>query len=213
MLKRNAEEIMEKKSAKNRCRYRAAWLLIAVLLLPAQSIAQDRFMFGILANHTAIEVLGEAGFYTQPSTVYAGASGVFYEDRYTMLGAHAMVGNKIHGGFTGKIGFKGFWGEYERTGHDDQNILALAFSISGSYDLSNVIAARYVPIVLHATASISPSPTSFDDTERFFEGIVAADWMFLQNAAITASFRYIDAKFKKWSRSHGSGYLGFKFVF
>lgn len=186
---------------------------IITLSTPSPVMAEDQYIFGIMANRTAIEMQGEAGFYLQPSTFYAGANGVYHEDRYRMLGAHAMVGNVIYPGLTGKIGFKGYFGRFERSNRNNQDLGALAFVVSASYDLSDVIAAHYIPVILHATFSAGPRPTSFSDTERFFEGVLAADWMFLENAAITASFRYVDAKFDEWSRSHGTGYLGFKFVF
>lgn len=191
-------------------------LLFCLLAIPAEAVSResrDSFTFGIQANRTAIEVFGEAGFHIQPSTVYVGGNGLYYEDKYRMASIHTMVGNVIHRGMTGKIGFKGVAGRFERKGRDKQDLRALAFSISGSYDLSEVIATRYVPVILHATFSYSPKPLSFNDTERFFEGLLAADWMFLENAAITASFRYLDLNFDTWDRSHGSGYFGFKFIF
>ncbi|MGM0402382.1 MAG: hypothetical protein ACQEQN_01560 [Thermodesulfobacteriota bacterium] len=190
-------------------------LLVAVALftLPAPGAARESFLFGIQANRSAIDLQAEIRFHTQPSTLYAGANGLYYEDKYSIFSTHAMVGNVISRGLTGKIGFKGFVGEYERSRHYDPDLLALAFSISGSYDLSEVIITHYVPVILHATISYSPRPISFDDTERFFESLFAADWMFLENAAITASVRYLDVHFKQWESSHGSGYLGFKFIF
>ena len=196
-------------------RYRLQILLftLILLILPKPGMPQDNFTFGIQANQTAIEVLGEVGFYLQPSTFYVGANGVYFEDRYSMGGLHAMVGNVVAPGLTGKIGFKGAAGKFKRSGIDDPNLYALAFSISGRYDLSEVIAAHYIPVILHATVSIAPKPLSFDDTERFFETTFGADWMFLENAAITASYRFVDAKFEEWRRSHGGGYLGFKFIF
>ncbi len=130
-----------------------------------------------------------------------------------MASMHAMVGNVIQHGFTGKLGFKSFYGEFDRSAHEDPRLLSLAFSISGEYDLSEVIASHYVPVVLHATLSYSPKPLSFEDTDQSFEGILAADWMFLENAAITATFRYLDIDFDHWDRTHGSAYLGFKFIF
>ena len=191
------------------------FLLVTIIPLtsPSTVMAEDQYIFGIMANRTAIEIQGEGGFYLQPSTFYAGANGVYHEDRYSMLGAHAMVGNVIYPGLTGKIGFKGFFGRFEASNRNDQDLAALAFVVSASYDLSEVIATHYIPVILHATISAGPQPTSFSDTERFYEGVLATDWMFLENAAITASFRYVDAKFDEWSRTHGTAYLGFKFVF
>ncbi len=187
--------------------------MIVALSNPSPVTAEDQYIFGIMANRTAIEMQGEAGFYLQPSTFYAGVNGVYHEDRYRMLGAHALIGNVIHPGLTGKLGFKGYFGRFERSNRNNQDLAAIAFVVSASYDLSDVIAAHYIPVILHATLSAGPRPTSFSDTKRFFEGVLAADWMFLENAAITAKLRYVDAKFDEWSRSHGSGYLGFKFIF
>lgn len=188
------------------------FMLFVLLMIPESGIARDSYTFGIQANRKAIEVFGEGGFDMQPSTLYAGANGLYYEDKYSMLGVHAMVGNVIYPGLTGKLGFKGVGGEFKRSGRNNQTVLALAFSISGTYDLSDVIATHYIPIILHATFNLSPKPLSFNDTETFMEAVLAADWMFLENAAVTASFRYLDVDFDDWDRSHGSGYLGFKFI-
>lgn len=182
-------------------------------MLPAELFAQSQFMFGIQANRSAIEIFGEKGFYIRPSTIYVGANGLYYEDKYTVYGVHAMVGNVIHRGLTGKIGFKGAGGEFKRRGKDNPDLAALAFSVSGRYDLSEIVASHYVPLILHVTLNYSPRPLSFKDSERFFETLLSADWMLLENAAITACFRYLDVNFNGWSRTHGSGYLGFKFIF
>ncbi len=186
---------------------------VVLLIVPAPGSSQERFLFGIQANRSAVELYAESQFDTQPSTVYLGANGLYYEDKYSIFGIHTMVGNVISRGLRAKIGFKGVAGEFKRTRHKNPDLLALGFSISGSYDLSEVIATHYVPVIFHATISYSPRPMSFDDTERFFEALLAADWMFLENAAITAGARYLDVDFGQWERSHGSGYLGFKFVF
>jgi hypothetical protein len=191
-----------------------ALILITVLtVIPAKVMARDTFLFGIQANSSAVEVLGEAGILLKPSTFYAGANGIYFEDKYSMLGVHAMVGNVISPGLTGKVGFKGVTGKFKRSGRDDPSLLAVGFSVSGRYNLAEVIATHYVPVILHATVTISPKPLSFNDTNRFFEGILGIDWMFLENAAITASFRYLDVGFDQWDRTHGSGYGGLKFIF
>jgi len=187
--------------------------IVVFVMLPGELFAKSQFMFGIQANRTAIEIFGEKGFYIQPSTIYVGARGLYYEDNYSVFGLHAMVGNVIHRGLTGKIGFKGAAGEFKRRGKDNQDLAALAFSIAGSYDLSEIVASHYVPVILNVNLNYSPRPLSFEDSERFFEALLSADWMFLENAAITACFRYLDVNFNDWGRSHGSGYLGFKFVF
>ena len=189
------------------------FLLVLSLAKPVAGADKDVYMIGIHANHNAVEAFGEMGLYLQPSTMYFGANGLYYENRYAMLGVHAMIGNVVHRGLTGKIGFKGVAGELKRSGNDNPDILALAFSISGSYNLSDVIVTHYVPVILHATLSISPKPLSFDDTELFLETVLGVDWMILENAAITGSFRYLYIDFDDLDRSHGSGYLGFKFVF
>ncbi len=186
---------------------------MALFIIPAPGASQEEFLFGIQANRSALDLYAETRFYTQPSTVYIGANGLYYEDKYSVFGIHAMVGNVVSRGLTGKIGFKGFAGEFKRPRNKNPDLLALAFSISGSYDLSEVIATHYVPVIFHTTLSYSPRPMSFDDTERFVEAMLSADWMFLENAAITASVRYLDVDFGEWERSHGSGYLGFKFIF
>lgn len=192
---------------------RALFLTIALVVLPASAAARDQFSLGIQANRSAVEVFGEAAFAFAPSTFYAGASGLYYEDRYAIASIHAMIGNVIRHGFTGKLGFRGYGGEFTRSSHSNPDLYGAAFSVSGHYDLSDVIASRYVPVILHGTFSFSPKPLSFNDTERIFEAILAADWKFLENAAITAGFRYLDVKFDHWDKSHGSGYLGFKFIF
>lgn len=188
-------------------------LSIILLMIPEQALSRNNFSFGVLANYNAIEVLGETGIHLKPSTLYVGANGVYYEDKYSVYGIHTMVGNEISHGLTGKIGFKGVTGKFKHTRHDDPSLLALGFSISGQYNLSKVIASHYVPVILHATFTFGPKPLSFSDTEHFFETILGADWMFLENAAISASFRYLDVGFDQWDRTHGSGYGGFKFIF
>jgi hypothetical protein len=192
---------------------KALMIIIVLSVIPVNAMARDTFSFGIQANSNAVEFLGEAGILLKPSTFYAGGNGIYFEDKYSMLGVHGMVGNLISPGLTGKVGFKGVTGKFKRPRHDDSNLLAIGFSVSGRYNLAEVIATHYVPLILHATVTVSPKPLSFNETNRFFEGILGVDWMFLENAAVTASFRYLDVGFDLWDRTHGSGYGGLKFIF
>ncbi len=201
-----------------KCIYR--WkiaLLACCLLLPALAHAQDQLAFTIQANQSAIEVIGEAAFNLAPSKMFAGANMLYKEDEYSMLGIHTMVGNAIHTqALTGKIGFKGVVGEVERSG-SDSDLLALAFSVAAVYDLSDVVAAYYIPLSLSATLNIAPQPLAFSDTDEFVEGIAALDWRILENGIITLSYRYIEMDFEdrrgEWQMNDSEGYLGFKFLF
>lgn len=187
-----------------------------LLLAPAPLLAQDNFGVALQANDSAIEFIGDAGFEIPPSKIYATANYLYNEDEYTIFGLQGLVGNAVQfEGLTGKIGFKGFVGDFERP-YQDSQLLGIAFSAGAAYDLADVMPPYYVPVILSATLNVGPKPLCFDDTEEYLEAIFAVDWKILENGAITASYRHLDVDFNQpvdWHESDNPVYLGVKFMF
>jgi|GEM_PF-1268930 len=191
-------------------------LFTCLVLVPGTLMAQDQFSLTLQANQSAIEFIGEAGFHLPPSTLYVGTNVLYDEDDYTVVGLQGHVGNIVeYEGLTGKVGLKAVVGDFEHP-VEDSDLMALAFSAGVQYDLSDVVASYYIPVILSGTLNIGPKPLSFDDTDEYIEAVAAVDWKFLENAAITASYRYIEVDFERpvrWQKTDRDGYLGVKFIF
>ena len=194
-------------------------ILFALLIPTCISIASvsyaDNFSFKLLANRTAIDSGLDAVVNAKGSNFITGISGVYNEDDYKILFVKAMVKNELFiDGLQGMLGFKGGWGEAEK--HQQKgDMLNIAFALSVAYDLSIAYSAQF-PVTLSASASFSPQPLCFQDTDEFFETLAEVDWKVLENAALVASYRYIKINFNettRWKKTDSTGYVGLKFSF
>ena len=190
-------------------------LVISILVSMTSVSSADNFSFKLLANRSAIDSGVDAVIRVKDSNLVTGVSGVYDEDDYKILFARAMVKNElIIDGLQGMIGFQGGWGEAEKHQREG-DLLNIAFALSVAYDLS-VAYSNQFPVTLSASISFSPQPLCFRDADEFFEILAEIDWKVLENAALVASYRYIEMDFKKetrWEKADSAGYVGLKFSF
>jgi len=190
--------------------------VIGTLLLPGAGVAQDRFEFGLQANPSAIEAMGSMEIDIPPSVLILGGNVLIDEDDYDLVGFQTLVGNIVDvRALSGQLGFKAVAGEAERRG-SDSDVLALAFSAGAQYDLSQALGRSDIPVTLHGFLHYAPDPTSFDDSDEYFEFIAGADWKILENGALMANFRYLEMDFEdpvRWQETDNDLYVGMKFMF
>lgn len=195
---------------------RFVMFLIGFLLLPGTGAAQDRFEFGLQANPSAIEAMGSMEIDIPPSVLILGGNVLIDEDDYDLVGFQTLVGNIVDvQALSGQLGFKAVAGEAERRG-SDSDVLALAFSAGVQYDLSRALSRSDIPVTLHGFLHYAPDPTSFDDSDEYFEFIAGADWKILENGALMANFRYLEMDFEdpvRWQETDNDLYVGMKFMF
>lgn len=192
------------------------FFMIGALLLPGAGTAQDRFEFGLQANASAIEAMGNVEFDMPTGVLTLGGNILVDEDDYDLFGFQTLVGNVIDiEALTGQLGFKAVAGEAERPG-SDSDVLVLAFSAGVQYDLSRALSRSDIPVTLHSYLHYAPDPTSFDDSDEYFEFIAGADWKILENGALIANYRYLEMDFEdpvNWQEIDNELYVGMKFMF
>ena len=175
----------------------------------------DNFNFKLMANRSAIDTGFNAMIEVMDSNFSTGVSGIYNEDEYKILFASAMVGNEIFtDGLQGSLGFKGAWGEAEKS-NQDGDILNIGFALSAAYDLSKGYDEK-IPVTLISSVCFSPQPLCFQDTDEFLEILAEIDWAVLEKAALVLSYRYIEIDFKehtRWKKADSTGYIGLKFSF
>ncbi len=190
-------------------------LLISMLMLNVNVSHADTFSFKLLANRSAIDSGFDTVSHVKGDTFVTGISGVYNEDEYKILFAKAMVKNDLLiNGLEGSLGFKGSWGEAEKH-QQEADILNIAFALSVAYDLSIAYSEQF-PVMISVTAGYSPQPLCFQDTEEFFETVAEVDWKVFENAALVASYRYINIDFDeniRWKKKDSTGYVGLRFSF
>lgn len=195
---------------------RIAPVLILILILPASAFAQNRSDIGLQVNGSAFEVLGGTEFSVTPGQMRLDGNVVYEDDDYKMLGIAVTIGDTaITPGLTGRLGFRGVYGEFERPGKDS-HLLSTAFVMKLEYDLSSAFITHYIPVTLNAGLNFAPSPLCYDDTDRYLEFTGGAEWWVIENAALMLNFRYIDVEFDdpvQWDESYSSAYGGIKFRF
>ncbi|MFW6081412.1 MAG: YfaZ family outer membrane protein [Desulfosalsimonas sp.] len=194
----------------------AVTALTLLLILPAGTFAQQRSDLGLQVNDSALEVLAGIEFPATPGQMRLDANAVYEDDEYKMLGASLTIGDTVvTPGLTGRLGFRGVLGEFERPGKDS-DLYAAAFVMGAEYDLSSAYISRYIPVVLHATLNFGPSPLCFDDTDEYIELNGGVEWWIIENAALMLNFRYIDVEFDdpvRWDETDSAAYGGIKFRF
>ncbi|MFP4194755.1 MAG: YfaZ family outer membrane protein [Desulfobacterales bacterium] len=193
-----------------------AAVLILILILPATAFSQNNSELGLQVNDSAVEILAGTEFQVTPGQMRIDGNYVYEEDEYTMLGAALTIGDTaITPGLTGRLGFRGVYGEFERPG-SDSNLFSTAFVMKAEYDLSSAYISHYIPVTLHAGLNFAPSPLCFDDTDEYLEFMGGAEWWIIENAAVMLNFRYIDVEFDdpvEWEEDYSSLYGGIKFRF
>ncbi len=200
----------------NALRFILPLILMLVLVLPASGFSQDRYEVGLRVNNSAIEAIAAMEYTTMPGKVRIDANGLYEDDDYKMIGSSITFGDEvITPGLTGRLGFRGVLGDFDRPGKDS-NLVAAAFVLGADYDLSSAYLSYYIPLILHADVNIGPSPICFDDTEEYIEANFGVDWMIIQNAALMIHFRFLEAEFEdpvKWQENDRAVYAGIKFRF
>ncbi|MCF8025124.1 MAG: YfaZ family protein [Desulfobacteraceae bacterium] len=193
-----------------------AIVLILLLILPAAGFSQERFDLGLQVNNSAIEVLAGIELPTMPGQMRVDANGLYEDDEYKMIGASLTIGDTvITPGLTGRLGFRGIVGKFERTGKDS-DLYSSAFVLEAEYDLSSAYLSYYIPVTLRAGANFGPSPLCFGDTENYMELTAGVEWWIIENAALMLNFRYIDVEFNdpvKWDETDSAAYGGIKLRF
>ncbi|MBS3754674.1 MAG: hypothetical protein KGY56_03140 [Desulfobacterales bacterium] len=190
--------------------------LLLVLVMPASGFSQDRYEIGLRVNNSAIEAIAAMEYTAMPGKMRIDANGLYEDDLYKMIGTSITFGDEvITPGLTGRLGFRGVLGDFDRPGKDS-NLVAAAFVLGADYDLSSAYISYYIPLILHADVNIGPSPICFDDTEEYIEANFGVDWMIIQNAALMLHFRFLEAEFEdpvKWQENDRAVYAGVKFRF
>jgi hypothetical protein len=179
-----------------------------------ESLAMD-YNLKLVANQSALESELEAIFPSFNSIMTTGISGVYQSDDYKMLCAKALIGNEIFvQGLTGGLGLKAALGQAEKR-HVEDDIATLGFTAAVSYDLSKEF-GRDVPVTLLSSLTLAPQPLCFSDTDKFFEFLLECDWKVLEQAAVVASYRYLNIDFENdanWEKINSTGYIGLKLFF
>lgn len=187
-------------------------LCLACFSTPCQ--ATD-YAFKLVANRSALEGDFEIMFPSFDNIMTTGFGAVYQSDDYKFASAKALMGNEIFvRGLSGGLGFKAAAGEAEKHRIED-DIAALGFTAALSYDLSKEF-GRNVPVTLLSSITIAPEPLCFSDSEEFFEFLLECDWKVFAQAALVASYRYIEIEFdnrRHWQKTDSTGYVGMKLFF
>ena len=169
----------------------------------------------LVANQSAIESEFEALIPSFNSIVTTGLSGVYQSDDYKIAYAKALFGNEIFvRGLSGGLGLKAALGEAEKTYVED-DIATLGFTAAVSYDLSKEFGPD-IPVTFLSSLTLAPEPLCFSDTDGLFEFLLECDWKVLEQAAVVASYRYLNVDFKhniNWQKIDSTGYVGLKLFF
>ena len=191
-------------------------ILTLLMLTPVSGFSQDRYEVGLRVNDSAIECIAGMEFTAMPGKMRIDANGLYEDDAYTMVGTSITFGDEVlTPGLTGRLGFRGVLGDFDRPG-SDSNLVSAAFTLAADYDLSSAYLSYYIPLVLHADVNFGPSPVCFDDTEEYIEANAGVDWMIIQNAALMLNLRYLEVEFDdpvKWQEDDWALYGGVKFRF
>ncbi|MFW5936448.1 MAG: hypothetical protein ACOCS6_00170 [Desulfosalsimonas sp.] len=200
----------------NALRFILPLILMLVLALPVSGFSQDRYEMGLRVNNSAIEAIAAMEYTAMPGKMRIDANGLYEDDAYKMIGSSITFGDEvITPGLTGRLGFRGVLGDFERPGKDSK-LVAAAFVLGADYDLSSAYISYYIPLILHADVNIGPSPICFDDTDEYIEANFGVDWMIIQNAALMLHFRFLEAEFEEpvnWQENDRAVYAGIKFRF
>ncbi|MFZ2630955.1 MAG: YfaZ family outer membrane protein [Desulfosalsimonadaceae bacterium] len=178
------------------------------------SLAVD-YTLKLVANQSAIESEFEALIPSFNSMVTTGVGGVYQSDDYKIAYAKALFGNEIFvRGLSGGLGLKGALGEAEKR-HIEDDIASLGFTAALSYDLSKEFGPD-IPVTFLSSMTLAPEPLCFSDTDGFFEFMLECDWKVLEQAAVVASYRYLNIDFKpdtNRQKIDSTGYVGLKLFF
>jgi hypothetical protein len=178
------------------------------------SMAVD-YTFKLVTNRSALESELEAIFPSFNSTMTTGISGVYQSDDYKIVCAKALIGNEIFvRGLSGGLGLKAALGEAEKRNIED-DIASLGFTAAISYDLSKEFGPD-IPVTFLSSLTLAPEPLCFSDTSEFFEFLLECDWKVLEQAAVVASYRYLEVEFENrrdWQTTNNTGYIGLKLFF
>jgi len=193
----------------------SATLLSTVFVWAAAEALAVDYNLKLVANQSAVESELEVIFPSFNSIMTTGVSGVYQDDDYKMICAKALIGNEIFvQGLTGGLGLKAALGEAEKRNFED-DIAVLGFTAAASYDLSKEF-GRDVPVTLLSSLTLAPQPLCFSDTDKFFEFLLECDWKVLEQAAVVASYRYLNMDFENkgsWEQRNSTGYIGLKLFF
>ena len=169
----------------------------------------------LVANQSAIESELEAQIPTFNSMVTTGVGGVYQSDDYKIAYAKALFGNEIFvRGLNGGLGLKGAFGQAEKR-HIEDDIASLGFTAALSYDLSKEFGPD-IPLTFLSSMTLAPEPLCFSDTDGFFEFMLECDWKVLEQAAVVASYRYLNIDYKPDTDRQtidSTGYVGLKLFF
>ncbi len=147
-------------------------------------------------NTSDIEFKAETalGISDEPN-LYLGGDILYTDDYKFIKGICLLKDHALTDGLRLGLGFNGIFGENEIS-HYDYNIAAIGFTLFGEFDLRKAVTDK-VPLSFSITASISPDPLCFSDTERYSDINFSTYFYVLDNAAIVAGYRNLSMRFEK----------------
>ena len=192
-----------------------SFIIIYIFSIPASLWAQNSSIeLNINTSDIEFKVETALGISDQPN-MYLGGD-ILYSDDYKLIkGICLLKDHALIDGLRLGLGFNGVFGESEISNYD-YNLSAIGFTFFGEFNLEKVT-TNNIPLSFSVTASLSPDPLCFSDTERYSDINISAYFYVLDNAAIIAGYRNLNMRFEKNSHTTKSSddtvFFGVKLTF
>lgn len=177
--------------------------IISLLVCLAPGFAfSESVQFGIVASGDLVEASFEYQSKQTYGIIATGGSFTYSSNEYTIgEGFIALRSDRLLPGLQYGLGFKGLYGEVEQKHSDYEATLAsIGFMVDVDYELTAAFNPVEVPIVAFAGLCFSPSPLSFQDTEKYQEYKGGLRFHLLESAYISVECKYRQFNFEDTSR-------------
>lgn len=182
-----------------------------------------RRFFEVNANESLAEGRLSLTMPFLPEEVTMGLNGVISSDDFFTVSIDAVYANRLLSeSLTLGVGFRGIFGNMEKSDDLDANITAAGFMGTLMWDVPDieVYYDRYLDLELGAELCVAPSPLTFGDTDRYWEGRVYTALNLSQDkrSSVMLGYRYLSLDFTtdedgEWSRADEGFYFGYRFRF
>lgn len=183
-------------------------IIVLIICLSQSSAFCESYQFGVVASGDSVR----ADFEVQTKQTYgiiaAGGAFSYSSDEYKIgEGLIALRSDRFLPGLQYGLGFKGFYGKVEEEDSNYKGTLAaIGFLVDMDYELTSAFNPVEIPIVAYAGICFSPSPLSFDDTDKYQEYRGGLRFHLLESAYISVEckyrkFHFNDSTRGDWERS------------